>query len=707
QALAGTDGLIGIVEALPDDPAWQHGELLPAAHHRLPGNPSAIRQILTACAQWSAGAGAGESVVLLLAPPLAGDDAWDALLAAAGIGDVQRADLRQPGLTPDQVDLGGLQPSSHYVVRLADDGSLSLPAAVDQLDLVMRRIQLLNPSASFILVGHSVCGAVAAGWAAGNVALVRGLVTLGAPLFGSGLAPVADGEPATGIRLAQALTPDGLDPAPVLGDALALAGDALSGGVPLAGFNRLPGDLTALAGRPLLALAGTLDGELVPALGAAIASELRSAGQRDPVSHLGFGVRMGLQLPAGPVGELSVRASVRLDLGRLPLLVGAPEPAMPASQLVVEVNVTGPDGGWLLGGPTVEPGAPRLRRAQFQVAVAAGGLAGAGIRLHDLAVDGSSALVVDPDHPLAAAGLAALAGRLHDGRGKGGPVGALVAVLEGVGLLSSDGTVRPDVLAAVAADPVGQLGPVLPGLLDAGLGFGVLAAHGTAAGLGPWRLAHPRLPVELMVQARPWRIAVQTTGDGLPTAGGGRLVGSGTLALADLQPSVHVSQSFYGLSVQRDPVTGQVQLTSPWLTAPVTLLPPDGPALQAALLPLLGRLLADAAITALVQALAGDGDPIRSLSGLAIDPAGWLLTTFGNGTLPDPAAIDALLRAVADAAGLPSDAGRPLILPGGIGLTVAPAGTGLRLGLSLPKTQLGSSPQPAGDPALALDLGLT
>lgn len=673
-ALAGTDGVVPIEAAVPEGPAWEAGRPVLAAHHLLPRHPDAVAQIADRVAALTAAV--ADWAVLLLAPDLAGDGCWAAVLSATG-ATAQTADLRQPGIAPELVDLGALTAGEWYDVRLADGGR-TLEALTAQLARIASRVRELRPAARLLLVAHSTTGPVAEAWVAANPAAALGLITLGAPLAPVTV-PGADPAVADGIRAVHAL--DGLD-APALGAAVDLLAQALV--APPLGFDRGPAERPDLQGVPALALAGAVD-DLLPALRAALAVSARTSGADVDPTHLGYGVRVGLGLPPADSTDPLVEATIRLDLGQVAL---ADNPADPPSRGLTVRLALGGDGGYL-----IDSGGTRVGSAEFVFVLATG--SAAGIRLRDTALDDVPASTVDLGHPFAPALLDRLIAGLTPTAAAGGRLAAVLDALQDLGILTATGAVAADAIVALQRDPAGWLGTRLPALLDRPAGL-----LGVRPDAGGWSVRPGSLPVELRIDRNPWRVTARTTGDGLVTALDGRATGTGTLDLTTLAGTATTDLSAGDLRLTRE--AGTVTLHHPWLPAPVALVPPD-PHLLDTLLPLLPRLLIDTAATVLLEALIRRPVRIGPLSGLIADPAGWLAQNFGDGRLPSPQTINALLAAAASAAGLTTDAARPLVLPGGIVLAAkAGPGGGLALTAALPE-----QPLYAGGPSLALDLGLT
>src|SRR5262249_40911783 len=152
-----------------------------------------------------------------------------------------------------------------------------------------------------------------------------------------------------------------------------------------------------------------------------------------------------------------------------------------------------------------------------------------------------------------------------------------------------------------------------------------------------------------------------------------------------LAPSASGQLTVAGLSLVRDR-PGTVSVTAPWLDKPLRLFPPDPATLRATLAPLAPRLLVDAALTVPLEPSLNDGTELASLSSLIARPADWLLGTnaFGDGRLLRPDAVNDLLSALAEAAGLDTSDSQPLVLPGGFVLAASQTTVGVRLGVSTP-----------------------
>ncbi|NDU72979.1 hypothetical protein GWI34_10085 [Actinomadura sp. DSM 109109] len=689
-----------------------------AAHHLLPRSRDAIHAALGTVRSLTAGLGAVPWSVVLVAPSFAGDDCWSSLIAAAtGPGGplpasaaVATVDLRG---VPDPLhaDLSTVGAAPVYVVRLGERAEHSAVHQAAQLRRVLDRIAVARPGGRTVLVAHSVAGVPARGLvaqlAAEPATSVLGLVTLGTPLkpvdvsvltgpavrnaarLLRGAAPHGLGaEGADDMLVFLAPTQDDLDP---YGREPAAANVAVEGPglLPAARFAAVPATPPDVRGIPVLAITGELPGGTLAARLAGLVAAAATAGAPgEQVTHLAYGVRIGLPKPAGPAGAVSVETDVRLDLGRVPVAVGAPEPRAPRGGLVARVRLARA-GGPLLDTETGAVPETGARIGTVEATVTVPGDSGApvlNVVLRDAALGGRWSHAAGLDDPRTAPLLARLIDALGREDPAGGELAAFLDLLTDVGLTGTGGKGRvwiADAFAALAADPAAYLGARLVTLLDRGTGlYGLVRDADTAAGAGPWRWRSPDLPVELAVTPDPWRVAVRTTGAGLATAAGGRFRGGGEVELGGAA-AADCALSLAGLGLDRGPA-GAPRLHTPWLDAPLPL--DAGPAeLRAALAPLVPRLIADVCVTGLLERAIGGFGPAAALSRLLHDPAGWLLDELLGGAsgTPDPAAVNEVLRDLAGAAGLATGAARPLVLPGDLTVRAdAAAAGGTRLSLA-------------------------
>ena len=704
RALDSSDGVVSQHAALPAGTGWTAArQTVLSAHHLLPQAPVAIEQILARAGELTAGKAAGEWAVVLLAPPLAGEDCWEPLLALAAPASVERISLRQPRVDPLRVDLGAVRAASHYVVELEDDGSAPLAKVTEQLARVIDRIRALKPGCRALLVAHSYLGVVAQQLTSQRPEVVLGLVALGAPLLPVQVPALTASAQAEAVRFIARLAPRGLGGESVLEDALEHLSLALEGYVPgpmgappraepypVAAFTRAPATID-LRGVPALAIAGHTGGSLLQALARVLRGHAENAFGKSPVTHAGYGVRVGLSLPEAKEGEPEVDVTLRLDMGRLALLPGLPEPEHPARRLTFRARLSQPD-GWLLGGAGAGvPQVARVRAAELEGWIAEGKegpTSGMAIRLHDAAVRGSGAPVIELTDSRAPVLLAELLRKLGASAPAGGRLATFLSVLESLQLIQKDAeggtTLRSDAFSAVQEDVAGYLAPLLPALLDRAEGLlGLRRAPGAEEGSGPWSLTLAPLPVQVVVQREPWRVTVHTLGEGLELAGGGHLSARGTLRLDMAEADGEGKLSTDGFHLELEEGSGRVLLGTAWLAEPVVLYPAEPAVLRRELAPLIPRLLVDAALGALVERVLGDQISIAPLSGLLVDASGWLLrpSALGDGALLQPKQLNTLLAAVAEVMGLETTPEHPLVLPGGLVLSAEAADSVSRLKL--------------------------
>ncbi|MFB4309589.1 DUF6603 domain-containing protein [Actinomadura sp. GTD37] len=722
----------GVVPADAAGQAWP----VRAAHHMLPRSRDAIGGVLGTVRSLTAGLGTVPWSIVLVAPSFAGDDCWSDLVAAAtGPGGplpasaaVATVDLRG---VPDPLhaDLSTIGAAPVYIVRLGEKDEHDAVHQAAQLRRVLDRIAVARPGGRTVLVAHSVAGVAArrlvADLAAQPATPVLGLVTLGTPVRPVDVTALTGPDVRNAARLVRGAVPYGLG-APAADDMLAFLAPTQEdlnpygrelpaatvavegpGLLPAARFAAVPATPPDVGATHLLAITGGLPGDTLATI---LAGEvaLAASATGGEVTHLAHGVRIGLPKPTGPAGAVSVETDVRLDLGRVQVVVGAQEPPAPRAGLVARVRLARA-GGPLLDTETGAVPETGARIGTLEATVTVPGDSGAPVLdvvLRDAALGGRWSHAAGLDDPRTAPLLARLIDALGREDPAGGELAAFLNLLADLGLTGAGGTGKvliADAFAALAADPGAYLGPRLVPLLDRGAGlYGLVRDAGAAAGAGPWRWRSPDLPVELVVTPDPWRVAVRTTGAGLATAAGGRFRGDGEVELGGAA-TADCALSLAGLGLDRGP-TGAPRLRAPWLDEPLPL--DAGPAeLRAALASLVPRLIADVCLTGLLERVIGGFGPAAALSRLLHDPAGWLLDNLlggGASGTPDPAALNGVLADLADAAGLARDAARPLMLPGGLTVRAdaAPAG-GTRVSLAT------GSPVAIGGTTLALSAAVT
>ncbi|WP_019634417.1 DUF6603 domain-containing protein [Actinomadura atramentaria] len=698
------DGVVPLADAGPWTPGLP-SRVVAAAHHRLPRASGAVEAVLDEVGRRTAGLGGTPWSVVLVAPSFAGDDCWTELLAAAAPASVATADLRAAP-DPLRADLGAVGAASYYVVRLNEDDRYPAEHQAAQLRRVLDRVAVARPGVRTVLVAHSVAGVAARRLVADLPAEggVLGLVTLGTPLAPVDVTGLAGPDVRSAARLVRGAAPDGLDApgtddmlvflAPTPDDPPPAAGPA---DLPAARFAAVPAEPPGTGSVPVLAVAGRLPADLTDRLGALVAGA--AVAGSDEVTHLGHGVRIGLPAPGVP-GAVRADADVRLDLGRVPLVVGAPEPQAPATGLTVRIALTRADGPLLdtETGAARETGA-RVGSAELAVAVTADGAVFDAV-LRDAALDGRWSPSVRLGDARAEPLLARLVAALGAEDPAGGSLAAFRALLADLGLTApaSDGAVLvADAFRALADDPAGFLGPRLVALLDRAEGLYGLARD-AAAGDGAWRWRSPDLPVELAVAADPWRVTVRTVDGGLRTSGHGRFEGTGEFRF-DGAADADAALSLAGARLERAADGGPL-LRAPWLTEPVPL---RAAGLRTVLAPLALRLVTDVCLTGLLERAIPF--PAAALSRALHDPAGWLLDALLDGTdgTPDAGAVNAVLAELAGAVGLGGGPDRPLALPGGLTVRADATddGTALSLATATPLNVGGAALTLAASVALA------
>lgn len=723
-ALAGSDGLLPLGLATPIGDPWTLGTPVMAAHHRLPRHAEAVTQVRARITTLTSGLPVGGWTVLLVAPPLAGADAWDALLQGVPSTEQARVSLRVPGVAPELVDLQAIPSARWLVVDTADDGTPTRAKARQALERVVDAMLRVRPGARIVLVGHSYCGLVARAVAARRAQAVAGLITLAAPVGAGEPLALDDAALCPALRLLQALAPNGLDvtTAPALADACALLADQLQGGAapgvdtarpPLSAWRRPPGMGPLPATLPALniaALAG--DAPLCTALARTLVRDVQALPLPATPTHLCWGVRLGLALPAAVAGEVQVDAGLRLALGSVAFASGQVQAG--AGALGFEARLQRP-GGWLLGGPgagTAQPAS--VRWAAFTGVLPAGATQlQMGISLHDASLQRRGMALATLDDAATPGLLDLLVRTLDSGLAAGSALDRLLGLLATLGLLrrrrsAAPAAVLADGLQALREDAIGRLRAELPALLDAAGGLlGWQRAPGTLPGGGPWLRTLAPLSVECLVEAAPWRIRVRTTGAGLALGPVARLTLDASLPLAGgaVRCSAGLVLPGATLSCAGPGQPLLVQLAG--MAEPVAIAPAD---------PALARTLAEAVPTAIVQAalsllleqsLQGTAR-IAPLGRLLRDPGGWLGDTLSDAAAAlQPSRVQALLQSLAALVGLQAQAGGAVLLPGGLRLLAADAAGRLRLALDsaapIPLWTSGTTPATL-EMALQLDI---
>ena len=687
---------------LPGVAGWALGaKIVDAAHHLLPSHPDAIAQIVAQLNAWQPVAG---RAALFVGPPFADKSAWTALLASAGAtAPGAHFDLRSapdPAVAP----LGAVSAAvAHYTADLVDTGG-DLAAVTAQLAAVVGRIRALRSNQPVILVAHSTAGVAARAFAAANPTLVKGLITLGTPHGPAALSALTTPDGAEALRAVQRLLGaagtsgsvadaikhlthvlDGWAPGAAGGPATALS-------YPLARF--AGGTDFSTGGVPALALAGQLGGGVLTATSGAVRKLAQGGSTRRAPTHLAFGVRAALSVPAPAADGVEVDAGVRVDAFRVKLAANAAEPARAARRLDVDVKLAR-RGGWLVATPLA-----RVRRAELGLTVETppGGLvATPRARFYDAALAAPTLPSVELDDAMAEGLLDAVVAALPSTAGT--PGAALFDALEALGLVVRDAAGLPgfsaDALGALRTDAVAFLrARIQPALERAG---GLLGITGPAG--GPWRLAVPDTPLEIQVFPSPWQVVLRTA-QGLELGNDLRLGAEVGLTLPQLQASISAALSRGELALAFTSQTGALTLTPRAGAEAIKLSPPtaDLPAQLAQ--PLLEALASAVASAGLEHAL-GPGWSVGSIAEALRDPGAWLRSSaaLGNGTELVGERVAALLKALSSAAGdVTSTAG--LALPGGFRLTASGTPVTITLATVPPRP----IPAPGGNGTLDVSL---
>jgi hypothetical protein len=708
--LASSDGVVPTAAQVPTGGTWTAGTLIQSAHPLEPQDPAAISQI-SAQIDTMAGGAASARVVLLLGPAFSDHTTWQTLLGAHTSANFN---LRVANVNPGAVDLSTVTAAlDYYTADLNDDGTGNLVSLSSQIGLVVARIGELRPNLPVTLVAHSTAGVAARVFTAAHPTLVQGLITLGTPHLGSALPFLTDPAVAGAVRFIEPLRP-GM-PAGAIRDALDHQFAALEGHLPPPAAGALPiaapypaGSFagtpsTETGGRPALAIAGALPGNLLATLTAAASSVATQAGKAvgQPPTHISFGVRARLGLPPAGNAAVVADASLRAGLFRIALSSGAQEPSRPAQFLAVDLELSRP-GDWLVGEPG--SGAARVRSAEFGLDMQLGGSGSIEVIprvvLHEASLNGPMLPQVNLANAPAQA--QALLGAVVNAVSSPAPpaLSPLSALLSALGALNvtvanSDGSygISTDAFAAIITDPVSFFGPRLRTVLSSGSGF--VGLNGPSG--GPWTLPVEGLPLEIYLEQGSWILGLRTTPAGsgaLTLAPNASLSFDASVRLPAFTPSLAATATIGSFSLTWSETAAGSQLVAqatPWL-APITLVPPPQPAaLVSQLNDVLPRLLfssasrallegpfsANAAATAVLGAAFGPSfqtaplDLLFSQTATALASQSALGSSSGNGL--DSRKITNLLQTVNQLAGFPSGPG--LTLPAGFQLAASGAGT--------------------------------
>lgn len=704
-ALESTDGLVRIESQVPTGGTWTAGTPLGSPHHRQPGDPEAIAQIASQLDAWTPPA--GPRCVLLLGPAFSDHTAWDALRAAANAQKPGSAkagahfNLRVPNSDPLAVDLGGVTAiSDYYTADLQDDGVGNHDSLAAQINRVVERIQQLRPGLKVTLVAHSTAGIAARAFAAAHPAQAQGLITVGTPHAGSALLPLRSPAITAAVRAIDPFLPH--MPASALKDVLLHIREALDGYAPPPAPDQLavarpypvgsfsaPGD-TDTAGVPALALGSTDLPHLFAALKqsiAATAAAIAAAPSTQP-THVAFGVRSPLPLPAANEGEIAVDASVRVDASRVALQANAPEPARPKHAVTVGVRLYRAC-GWLAGAPQsfvgegVPPSHVRVRWAELGARLTPAGndvAVAPFARLYQAAFHGVTYPVVDSVSPVAAPLIGEVFRALSALDLSGGASAlALIDAFTALGLtvpdLSGGFGLSADAFNALLVDAAAYLGPKLPAALSMPSGF--LGFSGPAA--GPWTrdLGGGAFRLSLARNGH-WTLGLKTTSAApVKIAGDLAVALDARLSVPSFAAELDATLRLGAVSLLYEQATGQLKLAAPpWVDA-LTLKPKPTPAALAAVFnDLVPRLLLSATFSALLENVVGPAFQIGALDRFIARPAESFARAESLGTAAGALSgdkLNQLLDVLRDA--LNTGAGPGLPLPGGLLLTASGADT--------------------------------
>lgn len=687
--LQDSDGVVPLAAQLVSAANWARGDVAAVPHQLIPRDAQVVAQV---AGQLSAWAGTGSTgVTVLVAPPFADRTQWADVLAAVDPAHPADAhfDLRSVP-DPADVDLSAVTAvAAAYTADLLADAPQSETA---QLERVIRRAIALTGAPKVTLVAHSVAGRTARVLAAQHPELVSGLVTLGTPHGASPLTPLTDAATAAALRVAAAIAEPLTGSA--VGATLAQLAAALDGAAGPLGPAVTAAAIPALGGLgaetvPGLAIGSAIGGDLIGLLSGAAVAAAGSMSSAAP-THLAFGVRARLPVPAAAPGDIAVEAHARVALGRIALQRNAAEPDRPAFAGTVELRASR-RGGWLIGADSIaldpagsaaagnggqgDPPPARIRRLEAGLTVTPGAPGAVDaqpwLRLHDASLGNAAATVLTLTDGRLAPALDAVLAEL-EAAADATPAAALFDLLRAAGLIrdTADGArTALSGLAEIVATPTRTLAARRTQLLD-----GLRSAAGFPAGPIVLDLGRGlQLSLELDADLDPEALRLRTTRD--------ITLGDAVTAAVD----VHVDTATLRPSVTGSLTAGAVVLSvgaggpagapggitlaaPPWL-APLVLRPYDAAAAERALTGLLPRLAVSGAITALLGPRTAAR--IGPVDVLVTDPVSWLRrdAALGTGGRLDGDKINDLLRAVADALGL--DATQGLGLPGGYLLRAA------------------------------------
>jgi hypothetical protein len=702
--LTSGDGVVPLSAQVPTGGTWTAGTNIQSAHPLEPQDPAAISQI-SAQIDSMAGGSASVRAVLLLGPAFSDHTTWQTFLGGKPSANFN---FRVPNTNPAAIDLSTMTDVvDYYTCDLNDDGTGNLTSLIAQIRFAVARIGQLRPKLPVTLVAHSTAGVAARVFTLNNPSLVQGLITLGTPHLGTALPFLTDPLMASAIRLLQPLRA-GIAAGPI-GEILKHYFAALDGYLPAS----TPGALavatpypagsftgtptTDTGGRPAFAIGSSLTGNLLQVLSVAVSSlatQAAGAGGTPP-SHLSFGIRARLGLPASVTTSITADAHLRAGIFRVTLQSGAAEPQRPAQFLSFDAALSRP-GDWLAGEPGF--GLARVRSAEFGLDLQTDGAGGLKvtprITLHQASLNGPMLARIDLETSPAQA--QTLLGAIIKTISTPAPpaasaVSGLLTALTAlqVTVANPDGSfgLSTDAFAAINTDAASFFGPrVVAALSNSGLsGF-------SGPSKGPWSFQVPGLPLTAYIAQGSWTIGLRTS-PSLPLGAGAALAFDVSVSLPAFRRSLSATVNVSSFELTwTDANGGQlVAQMPPWLSATTLTPPPSAAALAPVLNDVLPRLLFSAASTALLAAALPAGSPgnriLTDLFGpdFASIPPDALFThtaqfvssatALGNstGTGLDPAKLSQLLQDISQAASLPASTG--ISLPGGFQLAAAGSGT--------------------------------
>ena len=704
--LSSSDGVVPLSAQVPTGGTWTTGTNIASAHPLEPQDPAAISQISTQIDTMAGGA-ASPRAVLLLGPAFSDHTTWQTFLSGKPSANFN---FRVPNTNPGAIDLSEITDSvDYYTCDLNDGGTGNLPSLTSQIGLAVQRVGQLRPKVPVILVAHSTPGVAARVFTNSNPTLIQGLITLGTPHLGTSLPFLTDPSVASVIRLLQPLR-SGMAAGPIR-DAFDHYFSALDGYLPAASPGGLPAanpypagsftgtPTTDVGGRPAFAIGSSLTGKLLQELTTAVSSLATQAGGSGGAAptHVSFGVRARLGLPASSSASVVADAYLRGGIGRVALQKGAAEPARPAQFFSIDTELSRP-GDWLAGEPG--SGTARVRSAEFGLDLQANGSGGLQITprivLHQASLNGP--MLPRIDFATSPAQAQALLGAVINAISTPPPpatsaVSSLLTAFNALGITVThpDGSVGifSDAFAAIATDPASFFEPRVAAALN---GSGLAGFTGGAG--GPWLFPIPGLPLTAYVEQGSWKVGLRTnSSNALQLGSNASLVFDAAVTLPAFSTSLSASLTVGSLNLAWSSSQGGqlVAQAPPWVPA-VTLIPPPAPAVLASFLnDLLPRLLLSSATSALVGAALSPGSAGATIltdvfgpNFAAIPPDALFSNTAQY--LMSPAALGAsgglgldstklskLLQDVNQLAGFPAGAG--LSLPGGLQLTASGAGT--------------------------------